>query len=225
MPRQSGTSHCSPQDYRDEGERGARPSVTTVAIADQQTVPLRRHFDATSQTDSRCPRGRCALLAGGGLALAEATGSSSSAAPAAGAPSPQGSTAPATIQAATATVAGQSEQILVDAKGLPLYVHSLDTAGQSHVTGGLARLWPALVSGSPTEAGLPGQVRTTNAANGRQVQYNGHFLYTFVNDTPDQVTGQNVQGFVVATPALGNNSGTTAPAPVHSQSSGAGYGY
>src|SRR4029077_16605450 len=111
------------------------------------------------------------------------------------------------------------------AKGLPLYVYSLDTAGQSHVTGGLARLWPALVSGSPTEAGLPGQVTTTNAANGRQVQYNGHFLYTFVNDTPDQVTGQNVQGFVVATPALSNNSAATAPAPAASQSSGSGYGY
>ncbi len=77
----------------------------------------------------------------------------------------------------------------------------------------------------PRQAGLPGQVTTTNAANGRQVQYDGHFLYTFVNDTPDQVTGQNVQGFVVATPALSNNSGATARAPVPSQPSGSGYGY
>jgi predicted lipoprotein with Yx(FWY)xxD motif len=163
------------------------------------------------------------LLAGGGLALAETTGSSSSAAPAAAAPTARTSTAAATVQAATATVGGTSEQILVDAKGLPLYTYSLDTAGQSHVSGTLARLWPALVSASPTEAGLPGQVSATPAANGRQVQYNGHFLYTFVNDTPDQVTGQDVQGFVVATPGLSNNANTTAPAPAAPQPSGYGY--
>ena len=64
----------------------------------------------------------------------------------------------------------------------------------------------------------------TPTANGRQVQYNGHFLYTFVNDTPNQVTGQNVQGFVVATPGLTNTDGS-APSPVASNSSGYGSGY
>jgi predicted lipoprotein with Yx(FWY)xxD motif len=168
--------------------------------------------------------GAALLLAGGGLAFAETTGSSSTAASATGAATVDGSTAP-TIQVATATVAGKPEQILVDAKGLPLYVYRLDTAGQSHVSGVLARLWPPLVSSSPTEAGLPGNVSAAVAANGRQVQYNGHYLYTFVNDTPDQVTGQDVQGFVVATPNLSNDSAATAPTPVGSQSSGHGYGY
>jgi predicted lipoprotein with Yx(FWY)xxD motif len=164
------------------------------------------------------------LLAGGGLAFAETTGSSSTGASGGGTPTVHDSSA-ATIQAATATVAGKPEQILVDRKGLPLYVYSLDTAGQSHVSGVLARLWPPLVSSSPTEAGLPGRVDTTLAANRRQVQYNGHYLYSFVNDTRDQVTGQDLQGFVVATPRLTNDSGATAPTPVGSQANGYGYRY
>jgi hypothetical protein len=52
-------------------------------------------------------------------------------------------------------------------------------------------------------------------SNGQQVQYKGHFLYTFVNDTPGQVTGQGVQRFFVATPNLGTKGGasTSTPAP------------
>lgn len=168
--------------------------------------------------------GAGALVFGGGaLALAETSGSSSRAVSAAAAPTTHPSSTAATIQAATATVGGKSEQILVDTKGLPLYTYSLDTPGQSQVSGVLARLWPPVVAAAPTEAGLPGQVSATPAANGRQVQYNGHFLYTFVNDTPDQVTGQDVQGFVVATPALSSSSNGAAPAPVGPPSSGYGY--
>jgi predicted lipoprotein with Yx(FWY)xxD motif len=164
------------------------------------------------------------LLAGGGaIVLAETSGSKSTAATVPAASTAHASTAAPTVQAVKATVQGKSEQILVDGKGLPLYTYTLDTPQQSHVSGVLARLWPPLVSGSPTEAGLPGTVSATPAANGRRVQYNGRFLYTFVNDTPDQVTGQDVQGFVVATPGLSNNSNGTAPAPVSPQSSGYAY--
>ena len=55
-------------------------------------------------------------------------------------------------------------------------------------------------------------------ADGRQVTYNGHFLYTFVDDSPGHVTGQGVSDFFVATPNMRAIGSTTtvkaAPAPV-----------
>jgi hypothetical protein len=60
-------------------------------------------------------------------------------------------------------------------------------------------------------------------ANGQQVLYNGHFLYTFVDDTPGQVTGQGVQGFSVATPSLG--AGAASMASSVAPASANRYGY
>ena len=103
-------------------------------------------------------------------------------------------------------------------KGLPLYYYQADTAKKSQVSGVLAQLWPALVSAKPTASGVKGKVASVKQADGRQVTYNGHFLYTFVDDSPGHVTGQGVSNFFVATPnirAIG--SATTvkaAPAPV-----------
>jgi predicted lipoprotein with Yx(FWY)xxD motif len=115
----------------------------------------------------------------------------------------------------TTTVGGKSEQILVDTRGLPLYTYGPDTSTQSLVNGPLAQLWPPLISSSPPEEGATGKLSVLADSNGQQVQYNGHFLYTFVNDTPGQVTGQGVQRFFVATPNLGTKGGasTSTPAP------------
>jgi predicted lipoprotein with Yx(FWY)xxD motif len=132
--------------------------------------------------------------AGGGVAVAKTTHSAPATAPAI--------TGSATIHVTTATVAGHSEQVLVDALGLPLYTYDLDTPTVSRVSGALAQLWPPLTS------------------NGQQVRYHSHFLYTFVNDRPGQVTGQAVQGFLVATPKLG---ASTSTAPPSRQPTGYGY--
>jgi predicted lipoprotein with Yx(FWY)xxD motif len=171
-------------------------------------------------------------LAGGGVGLAEAGSSSSTAAPAAASKTATVAAGSATINVTTATVSGKSEQVLVDAKGLPLYTFNADTPTQSQVSGGLAALWPPLVSGSPSEAGATGKLSVLADANGQQVLYNGHFLYTFVDDTPGQVTGQGVQGFFVATPgvAAGSASGAvslpvTQPNTGSGSGSGSGYGY
>ncbi|HEY2300386.1 MAG TPA: hypothetical protein VGH66_00755 [Acidimicrobiales bacterium] len=158
--------------------------------------------------------------AGVGVAVAETTHSASTTATStttttvsgqagsatAVAPAQSGS---ATINVVNATVAGQSEQILVDARGLPLYTYKPDTANQSRVSGALAQAWPPLVSASPTETGATGKLGVVTDPNGQFVQYNGHFLYTIVNDAPGQVNGQGVAGFFVATP---NMAATSAPA-------------
>ena len=143
------------------------------------------------------------VVAGGGVGFVEATSSSSTAAPSTASNTVGAPAGSATVNVTTSTVGGKSEEVLVDARGLPLYTYDQDTSTQSHVSGGLAALWPPLVSNSPSEAGATGKLSVLADANGQQVLYNGHFLYTFVDDTPGQVTGQGVQGFSVATPGLG----------------------
>ena len=141
---------------------------------------------------------------------------------AAGAASSNG---PSTLHATSAQVGGRTETILVDAQGLPLYYFQNDTAKKSLVTGGLARLWPPLVGTKATATGVRGKLTVLKAANGHQVAYNGHFLYTFIEDSPGHVTGQGVQNFFVATPATATGSaaatpGSPAPTPIAN-----GYGY
>jgi predicted lipoprotein with Yx(FWY)xxD motif len=130
-----------------------------------------------------------------------------------------------TLHAATASVNGRSQSILVNAKGLPLYYFQGDTAKKSNVSGVLLRLWPALVSAHPVGTGTPGKLTALQSANGHQVTYNGRFLYTFVDDTPGHVTGQGVSGFFVATPHLKAINGSTTTAPPVSSSASHGYGY
>jgi predicted lipoprotein with Yx(FWY)xxD motif len=117
----------------------------------------------------------------------------------------------ATVHTAKATVGGRTETILVNSHGLPLYYYPPDTAKKSLVTGVLAQFWPPLVSTSPTETGAHGKLTVLIDANGHQVAYNGHFLYTFAEDRPGHVTGQGVQGFFLATPGLKPVGSSSAP--------------
>jgi len=60
-------------------------------------------------------------------------------------------------------------------------------------------------SGAPTSAtSLPGKLTVVADANGNQVEYNGHPLYTYSGDTgPGQTTGEGVGGvWHVVTPGL-----------------------
>ncbi len=155
-----------------------------------------------------------ALAAGGGITEAAASGS----------PAASATAAPATVRTAPAAVAGKTETILINGRGLPLYYYQPDTATRSLVTGGLAQLWPPLTSAAPAAAGASGKLAVFNDINGRQVTYNGHPLYTFADDHTGQVTGQGIQDFFVATPGLapltGSPAGQTPAAP-----SGSGFGY
>jgi len=133
---------------------------------------------------------------------------------------------PTTLYTAVAGVDGKAETILVDAKGLPLYYYRADTAKKSSVTGELARLWPPLLSAKPTATGTQGKLTALKVANGHQVTYNGHFLYTFIDDSPGHVTGQGVSNFFLATPhlkAIGTAVKTVTPMPTSGTSHGYGY--
>src|SRR6185437_9065023 len=166
--------------------------------------------------------GLAAVAAAGGITAASAAGAPASSTPSATA----SATVTATVRTAPANVAGTSETILVNAHGLPLYFYRPDSAAKSFVTGSLARLWPPLTSAAPTAAGANGKLSVLNDVNGHQVTYNGHPLYTFADDHADQVTGQGVQNFFVATPGLTPITASSAPAgPAPAAPSGSGFGY
>jgi predicted lipoprotein with Yx(FWY)xxD motif len=131
--------------------------------------------------------------------------------------------AAATVRTAQASIGGKTDTILVSSQGLPLYFYLNDTASKSLVTGGLAALWPPLISASPAATGLSGKLAAVHDAHGDQVAYNGHLLYTFVDDHAGQVTGQGVQGFFVATPGLTGSSAPAGPAPAAPAGNGNGY--
>jgi predicted lipoprotein with Yx(FWY)xxD motif len=169
------------------------------------------------------------IIAGIGLAALTAAGGATAAA-AAGGPSASNAAightaAAATVRTASATVAGQTETILVNSGGLPLYFYRPDTAAKSLVTGGVAALWPALTSAAPNAAGATGKLTVVNDAHGHQVAYNGHLLYTFISDHAGQVTGQGVQNFFVATPGLTTIATSPAPGTVPAAPPARGYGY
>ena len=165
--------------------------------------------------------GIAAVAAAGGITAASAASS-----PASGKPQAGHSAAAATVHTAKATVAGKTETVLVNSRGLPLYYSRPDTATTSLVTGALASLWPPLTAPAVPAAGVGGKLTVVSDAHGGQVAYNGHLLYTFADDQAGHVTGQGVQNFFVATPGLapiGTSAATSGGAPA--APSGSGYGY
>jgi predicted lipoprotein with Yx(FWY)xxD motif len=133
-------------------------------------------------------------------------------------------TKPLTVHTEVAVVGPNLETILVNSNGLPLYYFRSDAPNKSKVSGALAHLWPPLIANRPTASGVKGRVLSLKQPAGSQVSYKGHFLYTFVDDSPGHVTGQGVSNFFVATPNIRAN-GSTAAVPSPTTTSSHGYAY
>jgi predicted lipoprotein with Yx(FWY)xxD motif len=91
----------------------------------------------------------------------------------------------------------QLGKILVDEKGLTLYLFTKDPPGQTVCTGGCAENWPPLLttSGVPVAGeGLPGKLDViARPDNGIQVTYKDIPLYYFEgDDKPGDVNGQGL---------------------------------
>jgi len=111
------------------------------------------------------------------------------------------------IKTASIQVAGKTETVLKNGKGLTLYFLTADTSTTVACTGGCASNWPPLLSpsGTPTSSpALPGRLSVINGPNGNQVLYNGHPLYGYIKDGDSgDAYGQGVGGkWFVATPDL-----------------------
>jgi predicted lipoprotein with Yx(FWY)xxD motif len=105
----------------------------------------------------------------------------------------------------------------VNSTGKTLYYNVNDTATTSACTNqSCVSLWPPLLSGGGTVSaatGIAGTLSAVTNQNGSQVQYNGHFLYTYSPDTaPGQAGGEGVGGiWHVATPDLAAMDSGSAP--------------
>jgi len=141
------------------------------------------------------------------------------------------------VKIGTATVNGKPEAVLTDTAGLTLYYRKSDTPTTATCTASLTlpngkpctTVWPPLLlaSGTPGSSGtLSGSLTAVSDANGRQVQYNGHFLYTFASDTaPGQANGEGLQGeWYVATPSLAASSAYGSSSGAYGSTSSGAYG-
>jgi len=139
------------------------------------------------------------LVIAASLVLAACGSSSSStgsASPSTG-PSPSPAATGATIAVATNSKLGQ---ILVDGKGITVYLFVHDTGTASTCYTSCAQIWPPLLTSGPPQAGTGATASllgTTMRTDGKvEATYAGHPLYYFVQDKqPGDATGQGVDGF------------------------------
>ena len=125
-----------------------------------------------------------------------------SSAPVASAPAPASSAAAPKAPADAATLAVKMADsslgsILVDGKGMALYMYTKDTQGAnaSVCSGGCLAAWPALLGKPTMGAGVDDSKlgSFTRADGSVQATYNGWPLYYYAKDTKvGDVTGQNV---------------------------------
>jgi predicted lipoprotein with Yx(FWY)xxD motif len=120
--------------------------------------------------------------------------------------------------------------ILVTRTGQTLYLDVNDKPGHFACTGGCAAAWPVLkTSGTPKAAGKvkASKLGTVKHGGATQVTYNGHPLYTFVQDSKSTpITGEGVNGFYVVSPSGSKITKTTKTTTTSSStSSSGGYHY
>ncbi len=130
---------------------------------------------------------------------------------------------PATVGVASTALG----DVLVDRQGRTLYLFARDSGATSACTGPCAVNWPPLrVRGAPLvgSGANPSEVGTTARPDGKsQLTYNGHPLYTFVNDRKaGDTNGEGISAFGGSWFAVSAAGATVAP---RSQpQGGGGYG-
>src|SRR6478752_10135112 len=119
--------------------------------------------------------------------------------------------------------------VLVDRQGRTLYLFERDSGTMSACIGACAVNWPPLgVRGTPLvgSGARRSDVGTTVRPDGiSQLTYNGHPLYTFVNDKkPGDTNGEGVKAFGGSWFAVAPSGSKVAPASNPQGGGGGGYG-
>ena len=118
-------------------------------------------------------------------------------------PSPGQSPSPSPVATGTSVAVATDAklgQILVDGKGITLYLFVADKGSASTCYTSCAQIWPPLLTSGPPVAGTGATaslISTTMRMDGTtEVAYGGHPLYYFVRDKkPGDTTGQGIDGF------------------------------
>jgi predicted lipoprotein with Yx(FWY)xxD motif len=205
----------------DTDPRYSAINVTRPRIGSQMVAlkrPGKEHMSRMSRRIAILLAGALALMLAGCGVTGNGYGSSSS--------NPPGSSSSSDlpIKTSTVTVKGASTTVLTDSRGYTLYYRTDDTPTTPACTGGCLAAWPPLLvpgGQSPTSAAtLAGALSVLSDSSRRQVEYNGHELYTFASDTgPGQANGEGVGGiWFVATPTLA--AGSASPTATPSASAG-----
>src|SRR5260370_19913588 len=131
--------------------------------------------------------------------LAAACGGTSPAT-AAASPSPNPSPSPAATGTTIAVAPSKLGQILVDGKGMTVYLFVVDTSTTSNCYTSCATIWPPVLTTGAAQAGAGANASllgTTTRTDGKtEVTYAGHPLYYFVQDkAAGDTTGQRINGF------------------------------
>ena len=129
-----------------------------------------------------------ALVAIGLAACGGGSNSSDSASGAAG-----NTTASGSDTVSTKSISGVGT-VLVDSQGMALYTNNQDSGMNIACTGSCTGIWTPLMapsSGEPTSSDQAVQAKLgmVKSKNGSQVTFGGKPLYSFVQDSPGQVTG------------------------------------
>lgn len=103
----------------------------------------------------------------------------------------------ASVKVAVGTT-NKAHQLLVSAKGLPVYELTGDSSSHPKCEGSCLTYWPAVTtkSAKPTVgAGVKGKVGVWKHKGIDQVTLNGHPLYTFAQDSAGKALGEGVKSF------------------------------
>ena len=138
----------------------------------------------------RAPLLTVAAMALVAIGLAACGGSSNSSDSASAAAN---TTASVTDTVATKSISGVGT-VLVDSKGMALYTNNQDSGMNVACTGSCTAIWVPVMapsSGQPTSSDQAVQAKlgAVKTKGGSQVTFGGKPLYTFVQDSPGQVTG------------------------------------
>jgi predicted lipoprotein with Yx(FWY)xxD motif len=166
------------------------------------------------------------------LMLAAACGTSTTTSASSGAPGSATPTAPGGVLGVATTSLGP---VLVDGKGLTVYLLTADSPGHSTCSATCLQYWAPVTGPAPASVkGITAALSVTKATSGTSmVTAAGWPLYTFVKDSaPGDVTGEGVKSFGGTWYAVSpSGKAVTAPAktaPTTSSSGssgGGGYGY
>ena len=158
------------------------------------------------------------------------------------------SSTPAQTSAVSDTVSTKSVggvgTVLVDSKGDALYTNNQDSGSKIACTASCQSIWPPLMASGGQPASSDSAVQAKLGVMNGQVTFDGKPLYTFVQDSPGQATGNGTMdsfngtsftwtaamtgGAAASSGSASSGSTGAAPATTSSSSSGGssgGYSY